>query len=142
MVRRKDIILGGKRHTSIKTGIVIKRIRFWSISVAIIMFVIFSTRSIDNDRRVKQAQIDISRIAHAVRLFRADFGRCPEDVSELSVPPEGTPYITPIMDPWGHSYELMCPSRWDMEDVDVISKGPDVEVSKDNIKNLVVDMNL
>ena len=142
MKRNKEILLSNTKHTPKRTSVIIKRIKIWFVVLSLTLFLILSVKWMEKERRVKQAQIDISRISHAVRLFRADFGRCPSNVNELIVPPEGAPYISPTPDPWGRSYELICPARWDMEDVDVISKGPDPQVSKDNIKSLVIDMNL
>ena len=142
MAEYKEILLGAKHTRSRKHGLLFRRIRFWSIAGLIVLFITMSTRWMENERKIKQAQIDISRITHAVRLFRADFGRCPQNVDELSLPPAGSPYLAPVTDPWGRNYELKCPSRRDTEDVDVISRGPDERVSRDNIENLVVEMNL
>ncbi|MBN2802871.1 MAG: type II secretion system protein GspG [Deltaproteobacteria bacterium] len=142
MGRNKEILLGKKRHASKKSGALIRKIQIWSFIISLIFFAVLSVKWMEKERRIKQAQIDISRIAHAVRLFRVDFGRCPSGVEELTIPPEGAPYISPVSDPWGRSYKLECPAKWDQDDVDVISSGPDPEISKDNIKSLVLDMNL
>ena len=143
MSRNKEIILSGKGHRRRKLGPLGRRIRTWAILIGLGLFVAWSVGWMGTQRRVKQAQLDISRIAHAVRLFRADHGRCPAEVGELAAPPEGTPYMEEISDPWGQTYILVCPSRYDTDDADVISRGPDGgESSKDNIQNMVVELNL
>jgi len=117
--------------------------RALAVIVALGLFSIFSVRWMDHEQRVQQARLDVSRIAHAVRLFRADFGRCPADVGELVAPPDGSPYLPPLRDPWGRDYQLQCPSRHDGEDADVFSRGPDgAATSRDNVKNMIVDLTI
>lgn len=143
MARTKNIVLGKKGHRRKKLGPLARRIRIISIIVCVVMFVGWSTGWMSNRRRVRQAQLDISRIAHAARLFRADFGRCPQDVEELVTPPEGSPYLRAMNDPWGKPYILQCPSMVSSEDVDVASLGPDGEVSgTDDVNNYLVELNL
>ena len=143
MVGRSKIVLGKKGHRRKKLGPTARRVRGFSIFIAVVLFVGWSTGWMNNRRRVRQAQLDISRIAHAARLFRADFSRCPHNVAELVSPPEGSPYLRPFNDPWGKPYVLQCPSLVDSEDVDVLSLGPDGEASsEDNVKNYLVELNL
>jgi hypothetical protein len=87
--------------------------------------------------RVRQAHLDISRISHAARLFRADFQRCPDDIDELVKPPEGAAYLQPLIDPWGNPYRMVCPAWHDENDVQIISDGPDGHpLGRDNISTL------
>ena len=81
--------------------------------------------------KTRIAQLEMERVETAARYFRVDFGRCPRDVAELSHPPAGRlPYIaTTGNDPWGRRYYLKCPGRWDEDDVDVATPGPDGEWS-------------
>lgn len=143
MVGRTKIVVGKKGHRRRKLGPLAIRIRAVSIVLSIGLFVGWSTGWMNNKRRVRQAQLDISRIAHAARLFRADFGRCPQNLEELVAPPEGAPYLRPLTDPWGTPYVLHCPSMVDTDDVDVQSLGPDGDESvEDNVKSYLVELNL
>ena len=143
MFGKSKIVLGKKGHRRRKLGPLAYKIRAISILVAVMLFVGWSTGWMNNKQRVRQAQLDISRIVHAARLFRADYGRCPQNLEELITPPEGAPYLRPLKDPWGKPYVLRCPSIISSEDVDVISLGPDGEQSgEDNVKNYLVGLNL
>ncbi|MBN2524826.1 MAG: type II secretion system protein GspG [Deltaproteobacteria bacterium] len=143
MVGTTKIVVGKKGHRRRKLGPIARRVRAISILMSLLLFVGWSTGWLSNKRRVRQAQLDISRIAHAARLFRADFGRCPQNLEELIAPPEGTPYLREVKDPWGSAYVLHCPSMVDSDDVDVFSPGPDKEASgEDDVKNYLVELNL
>ncbi|MBN2343877.1 MAG: type II secretion system protein GspG [Deltaproteobacteria bacterium] len=143
MFGRKEFVLGKKGHRRKKLGPLARRIRAISVVTLIVLFMGWSIGFMSNRRRVRQAQLDISRIAHAARLFRADFGRCPAGVEELSAPPEGTPYLRAMKDPWGKPYILQCPAFQDSEDVDVVSLGPDGEESgEDDVKSYIAQLNL
>jgi type II secretory pathway pseudopilin PulG len=85
----------------------------------------------------KQALVDISRIEQAIRLFRADFGRCPENMDELVKPPERASYLQKKEDPWGQPYQVICPARFDPGGAEVMSGGPDRSFAgSDNISSL------
>ncbi|MBN2716185.1 MAG: type II secretion system protein GspG [Deltaproteobacteria bacterium] len=143
MFGRSKIILGKKGHRRRKLGPLALKVRAVSIFLSVVLFVGWSTGWMANKRRVRQAQLDISRIVHAARLFRADYGRCPHNLEELVTPPEGAPYLRPLTDPWGQPYVLHCPSSIAPEDVDVQSLGPDGETTtEDNVKNYLVELNL
>ena len=104
--------------------------------VAVAAWTAWSLRFVDEGTRVEQAELDVSRIGHAARLFRADFGRCPADVAELLRPPEGAAYLERVKDPWGNEYRLTCPARFDPGGVDVVSSGPDGSFAgEDNISS-------
>lgn len=102
-----------------------RRLRIVLAAMVVIGCVAWSLDAMDERTRERQALLDISRIGHAARLFRADFGRCPADVGELAAPPEGVPYLGRVEDPWGRPYRMTCPSRRDPGGVDVISLGRD-----------------
>ena len=136
MSDRGSMVLGEKRrrHPLGKVG---RRIRWIVIAIVVAGCVSWSLGSVDEKTRIRQALVDISRISHATRLFRADFGRCPAGVEELTDPPEGASYMGVIKDPWGRSYRLTCPARLDPGGVDVVSGGPDGETTgDDNISSL------
>jgi type II secretory pathway pseudopilin PulG len=136
MMKPKPIILGDKRgyrRPSKLNG------RFIGVCACIFVlnFVLWSMHSLNERARVKQALVDISRIEHAARLFRADHGRCPEDLEELVLPPSDRRYLQPTRDPWRQPYKLTCPARLDPGGVEVISGGPDKSIKgNDNISSL------
>jgi len=133
---RVDILLGeGARRRSLgKAG---RRVRWIVVALLAAGCVGWSLETMDEQTRVHQARVDISRIGHAARLFRADFGRCPLGLDELVRPPEGASYLSEGEDPWGRRYRLTCPARLDPGGVDVESGGPDGEDSgEDNITSL------
>jgi hypothetical protein len=138
---KREIILGSKKHRRKKLGVWERRIiKLVVISMAV-SFVAWSIDLMTFETRVRQAQLDISRITHAAKLFRADFGRCPVDVNELISPPEGSPYIDKGVDPWGHPYLMICPSLENPKDIEVVSKGPDGNVGgRDNITSLYINV--
>lgn len=124
--RRKPLGRTGRRVRALFVGFVAAGCVAWSLG------------EMDEQTRIKQAQLDISRIEHAARLFRADFGRCPASVQELRAPPGGAPpYLEEVDDPWGNTYRLSCPARLDPGGVDVTSDGPDGSLAgADNIESL------
>ena len=137
MMGRGDIVLGDKRRGRRSLSRVGRRIRWVVIGLVAAGCVSWSIETMEERTKVKQALIDISAIGHAARLFRADHGRCPVGVSELVAPPDGDPYLHQGDDPWGRTYRLMCPARLDPGGVDVVSGGPDGEISSDdNISSL------
>lgn len=99
--------------------------------------VAWSVEAVDEQTRVRQALLDVSRIGHAARLFRADHGRCPAGIIELAAPPAGAAYLDKVEDPWGRPYRLICPARNDPGGVDVVSLGADGSLAgEDNISSL------
>jgi type II secretory pathway pseudopilin PulG len=99
--------------------------------------VAWSMDAVDERTRARQALLDVSRIGHAARLFRADHGRCPVGIAELAAPPAGAAYLERVEDPWGQSYRLTCPARLDPGGVDVVSLGPDGSpAGEDNLSSL------
>ena len=131
-----SIVLGDKKRRR-SIGKMGRRLRWMVIALVAAGCVGWSLETMEEQTRVRQAQVDISRIGHAARLFRADFGRCPVDVDELVEPPEGTSYLSGARDPWGRKYEIECPARLDPGGVDVVSGGPDGDrTGADNISSL------
>lgn len=136
MRERGAIVLGDKKRRR-SLGKLGRRARWVVVAIVAVGCVSWSLETMEEQTRVRQAQVDISRIGHAARLFRADFGRCPVDVDELVEPPEGTSYLSDSSDPWGRKYEITCPARFDPGGVDVSSGGPDGDRSRsDNISSL------
>jgi hypothetical protein len=138
MKRETGLVLGDKARRRRPLGPLGRRVRALLLSFAAIGCVAWSVAAVDEQTRVNQARLDISRIEHAARLFRADYGRCPSSVQELRSPPEGTaPYLEDVSDPWGNEYRLICPARLDPGGVDVSSSGPDGNLAgDDNITSL------
>jgi len=131
------MILGDKKTRNRKGRHVNRRVQHIVITALLFSFVLWSLKWNQEQTRIRQAQLDISRIGHAARLFRTDYGRCPVDVKELIDPPEDTPYLTDDKDPWGQLYKITCPSRTNLTGVDVISWGPKGPLStEDNISSL------
>ncbi len=124
-MRRALYILGEKRRVSPTTA----RLRRRLVSVAAVLLVVsylfWAMGLMSEQTRIKQALLDISRIEHATRLFRADHGRCPDNLDELVAPPGKTRYLLSYDDPWGKPYRLICPARFDPGGVEVLSGGPD-----------------
>lgn len=118
-------VLGEKRRVSPAAV----RLRRRIVVVAALLFAVsyfaWSMGFVNQKTRIKQALIDISRIQHAARLFRADHGRCPSNLDELISPPKGMRYLLDSVDPWGQPYKLVCPARMDPGAVEVMSGGPD-----------------
>jgi type II secretory pathway pseudopilin PulG len=135
---RDAIVVGDKGRRRRPLGPVGRRVRALFVGFVAAGCVAWSLGEMDERTRIKQAQLDISRIEHAARLFRADFGRCPTNVQELRAPPGGAQrYVEEVDDPWGNAYRLLCPARLDPGGVDVSSDGPDGSLAgDDNIANL------
>lgn len=137
MTNPKQIILGDKRGYRQPSRISGRKLVAFVIGFLVLSFVIWSVRTINQKSRVKQALVDISRIEHAARLFRADHGRCPDDLDELFYPPSQRRYIDHLEDPWQRRYMFKCPAKLDPGGVEVISGGPDRDIGgNDNISSL------
>ena len=137
MTKSKQIILGDKRGYRQPSRLSGGRLAGIAVGVFVISFVFWSVRTINQKSRVKQALVDISRIDHAARLFRADHGRCPDNLDELFFPPGQRRYIDQIKDPWQRRYMLRCPAKLDPGGVEVISGGPDGDLGgNDNVSSL------
>jgi len=115
-----------------------RRLRWALAAFGVLSCAGLSVSTIDEEMRVRQAELDVSRIGHAVRLFRADASRCPTGLAELEAPPDGrAPYLRVEQDPWGRPYRLSCPARRNPAEVDVVSGGPDGDrTAADNISSL------
>ena len=132
-----EIILGDRRKGRRALGRFWRRLRLLLVALIATGCVAWSVERFDEQTRIRQARVDLSRIGHAARLFRADFGRCPRGVGELADPPDGPPYLTRTDDPWGREYRITCPARFDPGGVDVVSTGPDRSpAGEDNISSL------
>ncbi len=124
MKRKYTYIIGEKRKVRSKAHTLRDRIVFLSILIFLVSYLLWSVEFLNNRMRTKQALLDISQIKHAARLFRADFGRCPDSLDELAFPSGDFQYIRETTDPWGGKYKLICPARLDPGGVDVLSGGP------------------
>ena len=100
--------------------------------MCVVSYLFWAMGLMSEKTRIKQAMLDISRIEHATRLFRADHGRCPDNLDELVSPPGDTRYLVDYADPWGEPYRLICPSRFDPGGAEVLSGGPDRSFTGDD----------
>ena len=136
MKSKGNIILGDKKRRGRSRSRTVRRVRLISCFIVISVIAIIATIANEQRARIRQAQIDVSRISHAARLFRADFGRCPIGIEELINPPGRPPYVDFSEDPWGRPYNLQCPAYYDLGSVAVVSGGPDGDQSgRDNISS-------
>jgi type II secretory pathway pseudopilin PulG len=122
-MREERIVIGDSRGNRRRASPLVRKLRVLLLTLIAAGCVAWSVDAVDDRTRVRQARLDISRIGHAARLFRADFGRCPAGVAELAAPPAGSPYLERVEDPWGRPYRLTCPARLDPGGVDVASLG-------------------
>ncbi|MCU0663847.1 MAG: type II secretion system protein GspG [Myxococcota bacterium] len=114
-----------------------RRLSTAALLCAACFYVTWAMANLEVRNRIRQALVDISRIEHAVRLFRADHGRCPDNMEELVSPPGESRYMEPLTDPWGQPYLLRCPAGEMSDGLQVISGGPDGLASGvDNIVSL------
>lgn len=74
---------------------------------------------------VHATRATLAEVERATRAFVADFGRCPEDISELMHPPKsGMQYLsTPPLDAWERAPHLRCVSG-EQTEIEVLSAGP------------------
>jgi hypothetical protein len=124
-------ILGDARRDR-KRSPWIRRLSTAALLFAAFLYVTWAMAHLEVRSRVRQALVDISRIEHAARLFRADFGRCPDGIEELVNPPGDSRYLNPLSDPWGKPYVLRCPTGEASDGLQVISGGPDGLLSGDD----------
>jgi hypothetical protein len=124
-MRRALYVLGEKKRVSPSTARLRRRLIGVAITFCVISYLFWAMGLMSEKTRVKQALLDISRIQHAARLFRADHGRCPDNLDELVAPSGEAKYLKACEDPWGQRYRLICPARFDPGGVEVISGGPD-----------------
>lgn len=83
-------------------------------------------RSADQRQRRRETRAAISEVKRSIAAFRADFGRCPQNLRELQHPPRtGRRYLRHIpVDGWGQAFWVRCPGRYDPDSADVVSAGP------------------
>jgi len=125
--RKKSEMLVGPTPARAQRSDLLRRVRWSLLAIVVVVLVVVGLRHDRRESELRAVQVEIEQIATAARFFRQDFGRCPLDVDELMHPPAGGhPYIVrPPRDPWGGSYVLQCPGRWDENAIDVASRGPD-----------------
>lgn len=137
MIKRTDIILGDRRGFRRSSDILKRRLTKIVLAVLVLSYLFWAAADFDEEIRRRQALVDISRIEKATRLFRADLGRCPDDIEELFTPPSKRRYLERCIDPWGADYRLTCPAPRDPGGVIIVSGGPDGNATKkDDISSL------
>ncbi len=83
----------------------------------------------DRRRRVHATRAAIRSVMLATEAFRADHGRCPASMEELTAPPEtagitGRYLLEPRLDGWGRPLRFQCPGGKHPSSADVSSEGP------------------
>lgn len=78
------------------------------------------------DVRVTRASLEHAR--EAIDAFRADHGRCPRDLGELTAPADHAAYLSSVpTDAWKRPLRFVCPARDAAHPYDLLSDGPDGE---------------
>lgn len=95
-----------------------------ALVLAIIIAIGFA-RYVRHRIRVRNTEVAIDQVRHAIHRFRTDVGRCPRSEAELLHPPLSQKhYLDSIpRDGWGQSLTIRCPGFFG-EEADVISAGP------------------
>ncbi len=83
----------------------------------------------DRRRRVHATRAAIRSVMLATEAFRADHGRCPAGVDELTHPPEvagvtGRYLAEPRLDGWGNPLQVRCPGWKHPSSADVVARSP------------------
>lgn len=137
MRKKYTYILSEKKKVRSASHNLRRKLAVLAVLMCMVAYLLWSMGFLDNRTRVRQTMLDISRIKHAARLFRADHGRCPDSLEELVSSKDGVQYLSTIRDPWGEPYKLVCPAGLDPGGVDVLSGGPDKSFSgNDTISSL------
>lgn len=100
-----------------------------SVVLGLVVFGVLAllvTRAAANRQRRNETRATIGQVHRAVARFRADFGRCPRNVTELLHPPRGrmTYLHGEPRDAWARPILLTCPAPDDPDTQDVVSAGP------------------
>jgi len=81
--------------------------------------------------KLKRARADVETLSNAVKMFYADHGHWPNQITELVEVPSGKPYVkkTALLDPWDNLYQMsqgLGPEMLNLgeEAPDVWSNGP------------------
>ena len=85
-----------------------------------------AANSADHRQRERETRAAIAEVKRAIAAFRADLGRCPQNLRELLHPPRSERrYLRHIpVDGWGQAFWVTCPGRYDPDGADVVSAGP------------------
>lgn len=103
--------------------------RRWKVILLVTLAVgalLLVARSADQRQRERETRAAISEIKRGIAAFRAELGRCPQNLHELLHPPRsGRRYLRHIpVDGWGRALWVRCPGRYDPDGADVVSAGP------------------
>ena len=81
------------------------------------------------DRARKGTRVTRAALAHtrtAIDAFRADHGRCPRDLGELTAPADHAAYLARLpLDAWNRPLRFSCPARDPSRPYELLSDGPD-----------------
>ena len=96
------------------------------LAVVTCFALLWVARSAESREHARETRTSSAEIQRAITAFRADFGRCPHNLHELTHPPRGSRrYLREIpLDGWGRSFFVQCPGRYDPDGTDVFSAGP------------------
>src|SRR5262245_40204284 len=94
---------------------------FFGIVALLFFFSFVNGRAKDaRDRRITRSTIEHAR--DAIDAFRAEHGRCPRDLVELTAPGDRPAYLAAVpVDAWKRPLRYSCPSREATRAYDLVS---------------------
>ena len=125
--RKSGIVIPWERHGRVLDVIRAARVHKVLALALALAALVWVFRHDAERSRLRETRAAIAELGRAVSLFRADHGRCPRGLRELTRPPSGgAPYVREVpRDGWGHAFALVCPGRMTPDIADVRSRGPD-----------------
>lgn len=97
-------------------------------AVLFVMFLSFVNGRAKSARDVRVTRSSLEHTRDAIDSFRADHGRCPRDLVELTAPGDRPAYLASVpMDAWKRPLRYRCPARDATRAYDLVSDGPDGE---------------
>lgn len=125
--KRSSIALPWERRgTLLERVAMFRRVRFIVLVVALVWGTAKVWEFEHTHDAINETRVTLAAVHQAVRNFRSDIGRCPQSIDELvGATRGGATYLRerPI-DAWGRPIYVSCPGRFDPNDADVVSAGP------------------
>lgn len=125
--RRSGVVIPWERHGAFFDFLRGSWLRKVLVGAGLGAALVWAFRHDDERSRIRETRASVAELEQAVARFRADHGRCPRGLRELSRPPSGSlAYVREVpRDGWGHAFALQCPGRRSPDIADVRSRGPD-----------------
>lgn len=125
--RRSGVVIPWERHGALVELLRGSWLRKVLLVGAVVGGVVWAFRHDDERSRIRETRASVAELERAVARFRADHGRCPRGLRELTRPPSGSlVYVREVpRDGWGRAFALVCPGRRSPDVADVRSRGPD-----------------